>query len=118
MFYGRYIILFYSVDGLLAIVITDRDGVPLLKVSTDQAPELALRHNFLCTFGTAAEQASKIGLKQTRKFICMYQNYQIDKSPLVLTFIATVKTNTGLLLNLESDMKDIFKDLSTVITNS
>lgn len=110
-----------TVDGLLAIVITDRDGVPLLKVSTDQAPELALRHNFLCTFGTAAEQASKIGLKQTRKFICMYQNYQvvqIDKSPLVLTFIATVKTNTGLLLNLESDMKDIFKDLSTVITNS
>lgn len=102
-------------------MITDRDGVPLLKVSTDQAPELALRHNFLCTFGTAAEQASKIGLKQTRTFICMYQNYQVvqmDKAPLVLTFIATVKTNTGLLLNLESDMKDIFKDLSTVITNS
>lgn len=113
--------LINSVDGLLAIAVTDRDGVPLLKGSTDQVPELALRPNFLSTFGTAIEQANKIGFQQSKSFICLYQNYQvvqINKSPVVLTFIADSNTNTGLLLNLEADMKDIINEVSKVVSTS
>ncbi|XP_052071045.1 ragulator complex protein LAMTOR3-like isoform X1 [Mytilus californianus] len=113
--------LINSVDGLLAIAVTDRDGVPLLKGSTDQVPELALRPNFLSTFGTAIEQANKIGFQQSKSFICLYQNYQvvqINKTPVVLTFIADSNTNTGLLLNLEADMKDIINEVSKVVSTS
>lgn len=45
--------------------------------STEQVPELALRPNFLSTFGTAIEQANKIGFQQSKSFICLYQNYQV-----------------------------------------
>ncbi|XP_063444769.1 ragulator complex protein LAMTOR3-like [Mytilus edulis] len=113
--------LINSVDGLLAIAVTDRDGVPLLKGSTEQVPELALRPNFLSTFGTAIEQANKIGFQQSKSFICLYQNYQvvqINKSPVVLTFIADSNTNTGLLLNLEADMNDIINEVSKVVSTS
>ncbi|XP_076073287.1 ragulator complex protein LAMTOR3-A-like isoform X1 [Mytilus galloprovincialis] len=113
--------LINSVDGLLAIAVTDRDGVPLLKGSTEQVPELALRPNFLSTFGTAIEQANKIGFQQSKSFICLYQNYQvvqINKSPVVLTFIADSNTNTGLLLNLEADMNDIINEVSKVVTTT
>ena len=97
---------------------TDRDGVPLLKGSTEQVPELALRPSFLSTFGTAVEQANKIGFQQSKSVICMYQNYQIvqiNKSPMVVTFIADSNTNTGLLLNLETDMHDILNEVSKVV---
>ena len=110
--------LINSVDGLLGIAVTDRDGVPLLKGSTEQVPELALRPSFLSTFGTAVEQANKIGFQQSKSVICMYQNYQIvqiNKSPMVVTFIADSNTNTGLLLNLETDMHDILNEVSKVV---
>ncbi|XP_061196692.1 ragulator complex protein LAMTOR3-A-like [Saccostrea echinata] len=110
-----------TVDGLLAIVITDRDGIPLLKVAMDQVPEQALRHSFLSTFGTATEQANKLGLKQSKSVISMFKNYQvvqINKYPLIVTFIAESDANTGLLLNLETDMRDLLNDLQRVVPTS
>lgn len=38
-----------SVEGLHAIVVSDRDGVPVIKVANDNAPEHALRPGFLST---------------------------------------------------------------------
>jgi hypothetical protein len=49
----------------------------VIKGSTEQVPELALRPSFLSTFGTAVEQANKIGFQQSKSVICMYQNYQV-----------------------------------------
>ncbi|XP_077861963.1 ragulator complex protein LAMTOR3-B-like [Saccoglossus kowalevskii] len=50
--------LLNKVSGLHAIVIADRDGVPVIKVATDHAPDLALRPGFLATFGMATDQGS------------------------------------------------------------
>lgn len=113
--------LLQSVEGLLAIVITDRDGVPVFKVATEQTPELVLRHNFLGTFGLAANQASKLGIGTNKSIICMYENHQvvqINKSPLLLTFIASNDTNTGVLLDMDNCFKDVLQDLQKVVTVS
>lgn len=65
------------VNGLLCILITDRDGVPLLRVASERAPELSMRPGFLSTFGMATDQASKLGLGRNKTVICMYSNYQV-----------------------------------------
>lgn len=108
-----------KVEGLHSILITDRDGVPLIKVNTEEAVELAMRPTFLSTFGMATDQGSKLGLGKNKLLICMYSSYQviqINKLPLVLSFIATSESNTGHILNLENLIDPFLKDLKLVVT--
>uniref|UniRef100_A0A6I8P8R7 Ragulator complex protein LAMTOR3 n=1 Tax=Ornithorhynchus anatinus TaxID=9258 RepID=A0A6I8P8R7_ORNAN len=65
-----------SVEGLHAIVVSDRDGVPVIKVANDSAPEHALRPGFLSTFALATDQGSKLGLSKNKSIICYYNTYQ------------------------------------------
>lgn len=69
--------LLNSVDGLYSILITDRDGVSVLSVANEVAPELGMRTNFLSTFTMATEQGSKLGLRKNKSVICMYSTYQV-----------------------------------------
>uniref|UniRef100_A0A671X5M4 Late endosomal/lysosomal adaptor, MAPK and MTOR activator 3 n=1 Tax=Sparus aurata TaxID=8175 RepID=A0A671X5M4_SPAAU len=87
-----------SVEGLHAIVVTDRDGVPVIKVANDNAPVHALRPGFLSTFALATDQGSKLGLSKNKSIICYYNTYQIvqfNRLPLVISFIASSSANTG-----------------------
>lgn len=107
-----------SVSGLSAIIITDRDGVPVLKVADDTAPELVMRQNFLSTFGLATEQAGKLGLSENKSVISMYstcQIIQINYLPFLITLVASISANTGLLLNVPNEMREILKDLESVL---
>ncbi|XP_067671056.1 ragulator complex protein LAMTOR3-B-like [Haliotis asinina] len=113
--------LMAMVDGLLAIVITDREGVLMLKVATEQAPELAMRPNFLCAFGLMTEQAGKIGLSQNISVVSMYEHYQVvqlNKQPLLVSMIAKSDANTGDILNLENELSDVLNEVSKVINMS
>lgn len=65
-------------EGLHSILITDRDGVPVISVADEKAPELATRASFLSTFGMATDQGSKLGLGKNKTIICMYSNYQVN----------------------------------------
>ncbi|XP_077999357.1 ragulator complex protein LAMTOR3-A-like [Glandiceps talaboti] len=110
--------LLNRVDGLHAIVVSDRDGVPVIKVAKETAPELVLRPGFLATFGMATDQGSKLGLSKNKNIICMYSTYQVvqcNKLPLVVSMVAEQDTNTGLLLNLEKDFDEVLQDLKTAI---
>jgi len=102
-------------DGLHAILITDRDGVTILKAASETAPELALRMNFLSTFGTATDQASKLGMGRNTRIISMYQNFQViqlNKLPIVITLIANNNSaNTGYLLTLEDTLEPLVQAL-------
>jgi len=69
--------LLTDVEGLHSILITDRDGVPVISVANEKAPELATRASFLSTFGMATDQGSKLGLGKNKTIICMYSNYQV-----------------------------------------
>jgi mitogen-activated protein kinase kinase 1 interacting protein 1 len=106
--------LLRRVEGVQAIVVTDRDGVPILKAATENVPELALRPIFLATFGMATEQASKMGLSKNKTIICIYSSYQVvhfNKLPLVISVIANSDANTGLVLGLEDELDGIVEDL-------
>ncbi|XP_076047622.1 late endosomal/lysosomal adaptor, MAPK and MTOR activator 3 [Oratosquilla oratoria] len=110
--------LLHSVDGLLGIVITDRDGVPLLKAATENAPELGMRPGYLSTFGMAADQAGKLGLGKNKKIVCIYGNYQVihlNHLPLVISIFGTESANTGLLMDLESHLSPLVSQLSGVV---
>lgn len=68
----------FRVTGLKCIIITDREGVPLLKLAKhNKFPELGTRQPFLSTFSVANEQASKIGLGRNESIISIYNNHQV-----------------------------------------
>lgn len=110
------------VDGLLAIVITDRDGVPLVKVALDSAPEMALRPSYLSTFSAmATDQAGKLGVGKNNRIISIYSNYQviqINKNPLTINLIASKTANTGQLVNLENDLSVVVNDLAQAVVET
>lgn len=70
----------FRVSGLYVIQITDRDGVPLLRVSHSQEKnvDFPLMPSFIPTFTTACDQASKLGLGRNKTIISMYSNYQVS----------------------------------------
>uniref|UniRef100_A0AAQ4QTK4 Ragulator complex protein LAMTOR3 n=1 Tax=Gasterosteus aculeatus aculeatus TaxID=481459 RepID=A0AAQ4QTK4_GASAC len=107
-----------SVEGLHAIVVTDRDGVPVIKVANDHAPVQALRPGFLSTFALATDQGSKLGLSKNKSIICYYDTYQIvqfNRLPLVISFIASSNANTGLIMSLEKELAPLIEELRQVV---
>ncbi|XP_076443847.1 ragulator complex protein LAMTOR3-B-like isoform X2 [Babylonia areolata] len=109
--------LIQSVDGLHAIVVSDRDGVPVLKMSDEHAPEKALRPAFLSYFSHMTDQASKIGLGNNESVTAFYENIQvvqINKHPLLLTFIADSDCITGEIRCLELDLLDLLEEIQHV----
>nr|XP_045006601.1 ragulator complex protein LAMTOR3-like [Jaculus jaculus] len=103
-----------SVEGLHAIVVSDRDGVPVIKVANDNAPEHALRPGFLSTFALATDQGSKLGLKASC-YCNTYQVVQFNRLPLVVSFIASSNANTGLIVSLEKELAPLFEELIKVV---
>lgn len=112
--------LLLKVPGLYCVLITDRDGVPVLKVHTDKAPELAMRPGFLSTFGLAIDQGSKLGLGKAKTLICSYSQYQViqmNKLPLVISFIASDTCNTGHILALEQYIDPLLTNLTLAVAD-
>ncbi|XP_067122819.1 ragulator complex protein LAMTOR3 [Centruroides vittatus] len=106
------------IDGLHSIVITDRDGVPLLKVSDDEVPEVALKPSILSTVATVTDQGGKLGLGKNKWIMATYNNYQVihfNKSSLMVSLIAAANANTGMLLNLETELATLIQNLKTAI---
>ncbi|XP_034950879.1 ragulator complex protein LAMTOR3-A [Chelonus insularis] len=113
--------LLNSVEGLHSILITDRDGVPVISVSSDKAPELATKASFLSTFGMATDQGSKLGLGKNKTIICMYSSFQViqmNKLPLVVSFIASRTSNTGHILLLEDKIDPILTSLKSAVVEA
>ena len=70
--------LLQKVSGLYCILVTDRDGVPLVKVTTDGAPEAILKKpSMLSIFTQCSEQAGKLPIGRNKSIISMYSNYQV-----------------------------------------
>lgn len=113
--------LLSKVNGLYCIVITDRDGVPVMKAVTDKVPEQALRPGFISTFGLAIDQGSKLGLGKTETLICSYSQYQVvqmNKLPLIISFVANDSCNVGHILALESQIDLLLSNLVLAVAES
>ncbi|XP_055712718.1 ragulator complex protein LAMTOR3 homolog [Phlebotomus papatasi] len=112
--------LLHKVSGLHCIAITDRDGV-LVTVTGDRVPEPALKAPFLSTFTNATDQASKLGLGKNKNIICMYSNYQIvqmNKLPLIVTFIGNQNCNVGHILAIENQIDAYLDEIKQAVTES
>jgi mitogen-activated protein kinase kinase 1 interacting protein 1 len=80
-----------------------------------------MRPSFLSTFGMATDQGGKLGLGKNKAIICMYSTYQvvqINKLPLVISFIGSVSCNTGQILLLEQHIEPLLSDLRMAVAES
>lgn len=104
-----------TISGLHAIVISDREGVPLVRVYDETATDtVALRPNFLASAGVAMEQASKFSLGTSKTLVFIMNQNQVvhfNKAPVVLTMIADEKVNLGLLINLSHELDPLLGEL-------
>ncbi|RZF43746.1 hypothetical protein LSTR_LSTR009169 [Laodelphax striatellus] len=110
--------LLHKVEGLYCIAITDRDGVPMVKVTNDKMPEMAVRPSFLSTFAMATDQGSKLGLGLNKSVICMYSSYQVVQFPylpFIVSFVASTKCNTGHILALDRSLQELLTDLKRTV---
>ncbi|XP_037958689.1 ragulator complex protein LAMTOR3 homolog [Teleopsis dalmanni] len=113
--------LLQKVNGLYVIQITDRDGVPLLRVSHDQNVDFSLMPSFIPTFTTASDQAGKLGLGRNKTIISMYSNYQVvqmNKLPLILTFVGAEDCNTGHILALEHQLDAHLEEIKMAVSEA
>lgn len=104
--------LFYS--GLLAALVTDRDGVIILKSVSDNAKDSMIEPIIPTTFAIANNQASKLGLQHNKSIISVYDQYQViqlDQSPLIITLIADSIANTGLFMSLGNNLLELTQPL-------
>ncbi|KAL1123362.1 hypothetical protein AAG570_002447, partial [Ranatra chinensis] len=106
------------VEGLYGIVISDRDGVPIIRVAAEKSPETILRRNFLSTFGMASHQGDKLGIGKNETIICMFTSYQViqmSEQALIVTFIGSEKCNTGHILALRPEIQPLLLNLRSVL---
>ncbi|KAI8048441.1 Ragulator complex protein LAMTOR3 [Thamnidium elegans] len=116
--------LFYS--GLLVAMVTDRDGVIILKSVSEEAKENMTEPTIPTTFAITNNQASvvvqkkknheasKLGLQHNKSIISVYDKYQViqlDQSPLIITLIAESTANTGLFMNLGDNLLELTEPL-------
>ncbi|XP_064217868.1 ragulator complex protein LAMTOR3-like [Aotus nancymaae] len=104
-----------SVEGLHAIVVSDRFGGPVIKVADNNAPEHALRPGSLCAFALATDRGSKLGLSKNKSISCYCYTYQVIQLNLVVSFIAHSNANTGLIVTLEKKLAPLFEELRQVV---
>ncbi|KAF9198837.1 hypothetical protein BGZ49_000231 [Haplosporangium sp. Z 27] len=89
--------LLTRVDGLLSAVVTDRDGVVLLRANAPNVTPPFTESALGCTFALASDQASKLGLKKNKSIVSIYGSYQLvqfNHSSLITTFVANSNANT------------------------
>lgn len=87
-------------------------------MTTEKAPEMAMRPGFLSTFTLAVDQGSKLGIGKTQTLVSTYSQYQIvqmNKLPLVVSFIASESSNTGHILSLEEHLDPILNELKVAV---
>ena len=105
-------VLLGRIEGLKAVVITDAEGVSLIKVTAgdeeDAAVESVITPSFLVTATAAAEQSCKLGTGANTSAIIAFEKFQVVHtvaSPLMIHLVSAAGTNTGLLLDMARDLK-------------
>jgi mitogen-activated protein kinase kinase 1 interacting protein 1 len=108
-------------NGILGVVISDKDGVPVLKAVVDTSSQIVdscFRHQFLSVYGTLSEHASKMCLGPTKSIFATFDNYQVihcNHAPLILTVIASQDAMPGELINLSQSMAPLITDIAKAV---
>eukprot|EP00735_Rhodelphis_limneticus_P015426 TRINITY_DN9675_c0_g1::TRINITY_DN9675_c0_g1_i1::g.10161::m.10161 TRINITY_DN9675_c0_g1::TRINITY_DN9675_c0_g1_i1::g.10161 ORF type:complete len:134 (-),score=17.96,sp/Q7T0T2/LTR3B_XENLA/38.40/6e-18,MAPKK1_Int/PF08923.5/1.4e-27 TRINITY_DN9675_c0_g1_i1:5-406(-) len=111
------------VDGLQAIVVSDRDGVVLWQAANPNLdPSISQKltdTSLAVTFGIATEQANKLQLGPNGSITTIYDNYifvHVNLLPLVVTIVGTLQDGcAGALLNLIPALKSALDNIRYTI---
>jgi len=105
-------------QGLIGVVISDKDGVPVMKVALDSGSQLiegCFRHQFLSVCSTLSEHANKMCLGPSVSINASFDDYQVVHcyhASLILTMVATHQVLTGQLVNLSKTLQPLMVDMS------
>eukprot|EP00013_Stygamoeba_regulata_P030003 CAMPEP_0177667214 /NCGR_PEP_ID=MMETSP0447-20121125/21999_1 /TAXON_ID=0 /ORGANISM="Stygamoeba regulata, Strain BSH-02190019" /LENGTH=127 /DNA_ID=CAMNT_0019173421 /DNA_START=228 /DNA_END=611 /DNA_ORIENTATION=+ len=110
--------LFSRIPGLKAVLISDRDGVTLQKVTATEGDTSAVEPLVVVTFAVAAEQIFKCGMGRMHTS-AIYTDTTIllllSCPPLVVTFVGSPSLNLGLLQQLVPSMKVALEPLCAAV---
>jgi len=110
--------LISRVPGLQLVLLTDRDGVELLKVSNGDYKENVLCSTMAATFASASEQASKLKLGINQTITSFVENevvVQISYLPVVISLFGDETMNPGLLISFAPEIRNILEPLQASI---
>ena len=109
------------VEGLVAAVVADRDGVIIVQetvVSSTEnpiVPDHFLTPSFLATTTVAAEQSGKIAdFGRCRRVVVRYETHQVAHfscPPVFVTLIGVATANTGQMLDLSDTISEAMESL-------
>ena len=94
-------------SGLVGLILSDREGVPLLRATKAECPDSVTRPAFLAAFaGSSQEVGGKLGLGRNTSLVAVYGQHQVihhQHQHVILTMVATSDANTGRATSLTRD---------------
>ncbi|KAM7533530.1 hypothetical protein Aperf_G00000122895 [Anoplocephala perfoliata] len=110
-----------SVNGIVGIYVSDKDGVRIVGVSMEDAPEHAFMSFVVTTFMNSLEQFAKLGFGRVESMLSKYQEMTLFQSvyihspatpPLYLTVVGTGTCDLGALITLEVPLRPLLSHLA------
>ena len=104
--------MFCSIPGVYAVVVADRDGVPIITVG--EVPDEHDAAVMATAFSVSADQASKLRLGNCKTIVNMFSEYavvHINHLPIVISLLGTPECNIGLALDIADDIKSVLNPL-------
>lgn len=104
--------------GMVALVISDLEGVPILQAQTDNSTsaEICMRFQFTSTQIAANDKCSSLGLEGHKKSLICYHDHQVltvSYETVVLTLVATADANVGVMENFAKKIQPLVSDVAT-----
>ena len=105
---------------VVALVISDKDGVPILQANTDNSPavDVCLRYQFLSSNAIINDSSKKVKLQGMKKSLMCYNDKQIlsvVQGQVILSLIGKPKANTGQMENLAKQLCPMVNDVSKAV---
>jgi len=110
--------LMSNIQGLTAIVVSDREGVPVLKTIKEETPEFALSAAYLSNFQITSDICGKLGFGSCNYICCNYDNLSVvhySKKHLIISYIATEGSNLGQILNLHKEVYPYLRSIEDIV---
>jgi predicted regulator of Ras-like GTPase activity (Roadblock/LC7/MglB family) len=102
--------LFAHIDGIEAVLVLDKDGIPLLKLPTAEAVDQLDLQAVVPSAQILQDQSQRMNLKKLKTVVTYWSARQIityNVPPLVFIIAADTNVSTGALLNLYNDFQSI-----------
>ncbi|KAI8818049.1 Ragulator complex protein LAMTOR3 [Fimicolochytrium jonesii] len=108
-------------EHLKAVFMTNKDGVILAKAVDPGFSDHILELAFSATFTVASDQSGKLGLGRNKMIISTFRDDQLvqfNHLPLLLTFLASVEANTGVLIAHGTDLAEPMRIVAELVARA